>query len=82
MKSVNLSELSEQELLKEAKKQKNYIVVLWVIIGFMVIASVYNTYYQGFKFSMFAPLCFVPILMSIREQQKATQNEIQSRKAQ
>jgi hypothetical protein len=82
MKSVNLSELSEQELLKEAKKKKNLIIALWFLIGFMVVSALYKIYYQGFHISIFTPLCFVPILLSMQKAHKDIQNEIQLRKAQ
>ena len=84
MESVNLSELSGEALMAEAKKQKRHILILWVIIGFMVIASIYKTYYQGFSISsisILAPLCFVPSLTSIQKRYKDVQNEIQSRES-
>jgi uncharacterized membrane protein len=85
MESVNLSELSDEALMAEAKKQKRHILILWVIIGFMVIASIYKTYCKGFSISsisILTPLCFVPSLISIEKRKKDVQKEIQSRENQ
>jgi hypothetical protein len=81
MKSVNLSELNEQELIQEAKKQKNIIITLGCLIGLMTIAYSDDFYHQGFRSSMLLPICFIPILISKQKKYKAVQNEIQSRKA-
>jgi hypothetical protein len=82
MKSANLPEMNEKELLQEEKKQKSILKVLRVSIGFMIVASIYNTFYNGFKISTITPLCFVPIFMSIEKRYKDVQKEIQSRKLQ
>jgi hypothetical protein len=82
MESVNLSELSEQDLMKKSKNQKNLIMALKVLIGFMVASALYKIYHKGFHISILTPLCFVPILISTQKAYKDVQNEVQSRKAQ
>ena len=45
MKSVNLSDLSDQELMQEEKKQKWHLSLFKASLGIMTIISIYNTYY-------------------------------------
>ena len=82
MKPVNLSELSEQELLQKGKKLKSWLNGLWVVIGLMIVASIYNTFHLGFRISTITPLCFAPIFMNIDKRYKDVQKEIQSLKSQ
>jgi hypothetical protein len=79
MKLENLTELTEQELIQEATKQKSRVNILRGIIGLMIIISIYNTFHKGFSISTITPICFLPLLISIGKQHKALQMELQSR---
>ena len=81
MKSVNLSELSDQELMEEEKKRKKLLYFFRVIIGLLVITQIYNTINKGFSISILTPLCFVPILISTDKTYKAIQEKIEFRKS-
>jgi hypothetical protein len=81
MKLENLVELTEQELMQEATKQKSRVNAFRVIIGLMFVASIYSTFRKGFSTSLVLPICFLPLLISIEKQNKALQMEIQSRQS-
>jgi hypothetical protein len=82
MKSKNPSELSNDELMQEEKKQKSRIRVLQIIISLMLGIQLYNTIKNGFSISTLTPLCFIPLLISIQNSYKDVQKEMQSRKNQ
>jgi hypothetical protein len=79
MKSVNLSELTDQELMEEAKKRKNSQKTFRFLIGLMVGAAIFSTITKGFSTSTCLPVFFVPIFLSIEKNYKDVQAEIQSR---
>ena len=59
MKKNKLSELSDQELLAEAKKNKSTNRIDAFIIGFSIAVVVYSIFVNRFGFLMLIPLFIV-----------------------
>lgn len=58
MKGKNLSELTDQELLQEAKKMKSTSLTNAVLIGFLVGIVFYSIMKNSFGFLTLIPLFF------------------------
>lgn len=80
MKSVNLTELSNQELLQEAQKQKNGVMAFRILMVLMTCAAVWNATHKGSFIISCLPLFFMPIFVKLENNYKALQTEIQNRK--
>ena len=61
MPQKKLSELTNDELLLEAKKMKKYKTYDAVIFGFLVGVSIYSVATNGFDLLTFLPLVYLPI---------------------
>ena len=61
MEQKNLSQLTNEELLQEAKKIKSGNILDAAIIGFLIGVAVYSTVRNGFGFLTFLPLVYLPI---------------------
>lgn len=59
MKEKNLSELTDQELLKEAKKLKSAAIMNAVLIGFLVGIILYSVIKNSLGFLTLIPLFLV-----------------------
>jgi len=57
----NLSELTNEELLQEAKKIKSGNILDAAIIGFLIGVAVYSTVKNGLGLLTFLPLVYLPI---------------------
>ncbi len=82
MKSTNLSELSEQELLEEEKKQKISAWAFRVFMVFMMGAAVWNATHKGSSIIAFLPLFLISFFVKSENKYKALKTEVQSRKSQ
>ena len=58
MEHKNLSELTDQELLDEAKKIKSAAIINAVLIGFLIGIVFYSIMKNGFGFFILIPLFF------------------------
>jgi hypothetical protein len=56
-----LSELTDQELLQEAKKNKPNSLYDAVIFGILIGIAIYSTVNNGFGLLTFLPLVYIPI---------------------
>ncbi len=56
-----LSELTDTELLQEAKKFKPFIIYDAVIFGVLIGIALYSTLNHGLGFLTFLPLVYIPI---------------------
>ncbi len=61
MPQKKLSELTNDELLMEAKRMKKYKTYDAVIFGFLVGVSIYSIATNGFDLLTFLPLIYIPI---------------------
>jgi hypothetical protein len=82
MKPEELTKLTEEELMKEEKKQKDQLKGLRFAIGLLIGVAVAVTVIKGFTVSTILPLFFIPILFLIQKNYKDVQSEIESRKSQ
>jgi hypothetical protein len=82
MESKNLTELTEEELMKEAKKRKDALKGFRFVIGLLIGATIFSIVVKGFSTSTLLPVCFLPILLSIQKKHKEVLAEIESRKSQ
>ena len=79
MDNIQLTELSDDELLAEKKKLKKGAVINSVLCGFLIGVSVYSTVRNGPGFFTFFPLFFVFFVLNNRSQIKAVDAELRSR---
>ena len=81
MQSVNLSELSDKELLKKEKEQKSTRNLFRIAVGLLFVVQIYLVVKNGFTLSIVTPLCFIPLLVIMEENYNDIQKEILSRKS-
>jgi hypothetical protein len=61
MKQRELAELTNEELLQEAKKIRSTNITDAVIIGFLAGVAIYSTVKNGAGLLSFLPLVYIPI---------------------
>jgi uncharacterized integral membrane protein len=52
---------TKEELLKKAKNQKKVVIIHGLVVVLLFIVAGFNTYENGFSFSSFLPLFFIPM---------------------
>jgi Na+-translocating ferredoxin:NAD+ oxidoreductase RnfD subunit len=77
MKTENLTELSEQELLQKIKTIKNNKVIDATIIGFTIGIAVYSAVKNGLGFFTFFPLILAYVIVRNSTNNKILEKEIQ-----
>lgn len=77
MKTENLTELNDQELLKQIKKIKNNKLIDSSIVGFTIGIAIYGAVKDGFEFFTFFPLILAYIVIRNSENNKLLEKEIQ-----
>jgi cell division septal protein FtsQ len=82
MESKKLTELTEEELKKKEKKKKEELKALRFAIGVLIGAAIISAVVNGFGTSTILPICFIPIIFSMRKKLKEVEVEIESRKPQ
>ncbi|MFS2189911.1 hypothetical protein ACCC92_24760 [Mucilaginibacter sp. Mucisp84] len=70
MKQKELAELTNDELLQEARKIKSGKLMDAVIFGFLIGVSVYSVVRNGFGLLTFLPLIYIPIAARNRVRNK------------
>jgi len=61
MKQKKLAELTDEELLQEAKKNKPTTLYDAIIFGFLIGVAIYSTVKNGLGLLTFLPLVYIPI---------------------
>ncbi|WP_310379220.1 FUSC family protein [Flavobacterium sp.] len=79
MKKLDLTQLTNEELLEEAKKRKSAFNALKFIIGLLVGVSIYITIKNGFGVFTVLPIVFVSVIVAMKISNDETQKEIKSR---
>lgn len=76
MKSEDLKNMSNEQLLKQ---QKTTRFVIGLIIGALVASLAINIYNTGFSFKLITPLALLPLVFVIRNSLKQIQQELATR---
>ncbi|MBN9336419.1 MAG: hypothetical protein J0I88_01015 [Chryseobacterium sp.] len=63
-RSENLSELSNEQVLKNLKIARTVLISFSVIFFIMIITCAYISITQGFGVFTFLPLAFLPVLIA------------------
>lgn len=77
MKSENLTELSDQELLQKIKKVKANKMLDAAIIGTTIGVVVYSAVKNGFTFFTFIPLILTYLMVKNSAKNKLLEQELQ-----
>lgn len=70
MTGKELSELSDEELLQEAKKVKSSNLTDALIIGILIGIAIYGSIRNGFGLLTFLPLAYAPIAARNKKRNK------------
>ncbi|MET3501719.1 hypothetical protein ABIC45_003331 [Mucilaginibacter rubeus] len=79
MKQKELAELTNDELLQEARKIKSGKLMDAVIFGFLIGVSVYSVVRNGFGLLTFLPLVYIPIAARNRVRNKEIERLVTER---
>lgn len=79
MKLKELTELTNEELLLEAKKVKTTKIFDAAFIGFLTGVAVYSTVKNGFGLLTFLPLLYVPIAIKNKARNKGLEALLKER---
>ncbi len=74
-----LSELTDNELLQEAKKTKSTNLYDAAIFGLLIGIALYSTINHGLGFLTFLPLVYIPIAAKNKSKKKALENLLKER---
>ena len=77
MKTENLTELRDQDLLQKLKKIKNNKIIDATIIGITIGIAIYGIVKNGFEFFTFFPLILAYIVVRNSANNKILEKEIQ-----
>jgi len=79
MTNVELSGLSDDELMAEKKKLKKGNLINSGLCGFLIGVAIYSAVKNGLGFFTFFPLFFVFVVFNNRNRIKAVDAELKSR---
>lgn len=79
MKQKELSELTDQELLDEAKKMKSSSMTNALFIGFLIGIIIYSIVKNTYGFFTLIPLFLVYKLVKNSKSNKALEDELEAR---
>lgn len=74
-----LTEMTNEELQKNAKTMKTATIVLAACLGLMFLSGIFLTFKKGFSVSTVLPFAFLPILIMNLQNWKKTKEEIAKR---
>lgn len=78
MKTENLTELSDQELLQKIKSLKTNKIIDAILVGFTLGIVFYSAIKNGFKFFTFFPLVLTYVIVRNSKNNKILEKEIQN----
>lgn len=79
MKQKELAELTNEELLQEAKKIKSSNIFDAAIFGFLIGVAVYSAVKNGFGLLTFLPLIYIPIAAKNKIRNKELEKLVKER---
>jgi hypothetical protein len=80
MTQKELAELTDQELLQEAKKIKSTKLFDGLIFGVLIGIAIYSIFKSGFGLFTFLPLVYTPIAAKNMKANKALEDVLKERK--
>ena len=80
MDGKKLSDLTDEELVKESKSKENQVKVFCFFMCMWIAAAIYLATQKGIRGSTFLSLCFLPIGLNMYSSLKAAKAEIAARK--
>ena len=79
MAQKELAELTDPELLQEAKKAKSTKIFDGLIFGVLIGIAIYSTVKNGFGLFTFLPLVYVPIAAKNKTKNKELEDLLKER---
>ena len=79
MAQKELAELTDPELLQEAKKVKSTKIFDGLIFGVLIGIAIYSTFKNGFGLFTFLPLVYVPIAAKNKTKNKELEDLLKER---
>lgn len=79
MKQKELAELTNEELVQEAKKIKSTNILDAAIFGFLIGVAVYSAVRNGFGLLTFLPLIYIPIAAKNKIRNKEVEKQVKER---
>lgn len=79
MSDINFSALTDEELLRQKKKNKSNNTINAVLIGFLIGVSVYSAVKSGFSWPTFFPLILAFVLFIRKNTGKELDSELKAR---
>ncbi len=79
MKQQKITELTDEELLQEAKKIKSSNLYDALILGVLIGIAIYSTVTNGFGLLTFLPVIYIPIATKNKKNNKALEIRIKER---
>ncbi|MES2375733.1 MAG: FUSC family protein [Bacteroidota bacterium] len=79
MTQKELAELTDQQLLQEAKKIKSTRITDAVIFGVLIGIAIYSAVKNGFGLLSFIPFVYIPIAAKNRMKNKALEDLLKER---
>ena len=73
------SELTDQELLQEAKRNKNSGTIDAVIFGLLIGVAIYSIANNGIGVLTFLPVIYIPIVAMNKRRNKALVKQLEER---
>ena len=77
-----LAELTDEELLLEAKRNKPTKIYDAVIFGFLIGIAIYSSVTNGFGLLTFLPLVYLPVAARNKNKKKELEKLLKERKLQ
>ncbi|MDE5416991.1 hypothetical protein L3049_03145 [Labilibaculum sp. DW002] len=78
MKSNNLAELTDKEILQKIKKIKTNKIIDATIVGVTIGIAIYGAVKNGFEFFTFFPLLLAYVIVRNSTNNKILENELQT----
>lgn len=79
MEKKKLSELTDEELLKEAKRMKPTKMYDTVIFGFLIGVAIYSSVKNGIGLLTFLPIIYLPVANKNNAKRKELENLLKER---
>ncbi len=79
MKQMNLSDLTDKELLQEAKRIRSTKLYDAVIFGVLIGITTYSSVVNGFGLLSFLPLIYVPVAIKNKTKNKEVEELLTER---
>lgn len=79
MKKIDLTQLTDEELIIEAQKRKSGYTLFKFVISIMVGSAIFTTIMKGFSFFTALPIFFLPLAFKTKSDHEETRKEMKYR---